>query len=293
MRVSSRINRGILFAGLALLLAGCYQTAGSSVIPTVAELTATNAPQILLPTIATETPVGQVVQASPTLVPTNEPQSITIPAVTSTLITIPAASETTVPAQPLAVSPTEPPTDTPFVTAISTQGFLTPTSGGVVVTAAAVSSGTILPTGAAAPPTVPLLNTPTALPAEGACIHTVQPGDHVYSIARQYKVSVNDLLAANPSLQSNPDQLQVGQTLTIPNCGLPTATVGAPPPTVAANPNMTATPVGPTLYAVIKGDTLLAIAHKFNTTVAKLEQANGLTDQSILHIGQQLIIPPP
>ena len=165
MRLSSRINRGILFAGLALLLAGCYQTAGSSVIPTVAELTATNAPQILLPTIATETPVGQVVQASPTLVPTNEPQSITIPAVTSTLITIPAASETTVPAQPLAVSPTEPPTDTPFVTAISTQGFLTPTSGGVVVTAAAVSSGTILPTGAAAPPTVPLLNTPTALPA--------------------------------------------------------------------------------------------------------------------------------
>lgn len=288
MHVSSRINRGLLFVGLALLLAGCYQTAGSSVIPTVAELTATNVPQILLPKIASNTPIGQAIQASPTLLKTNLPPPPTIPAVTSTLITIPAVSQTNVPVQPGSVA-----TDTPFVTAISTQGFLTPTSGRAVVTVAAVNSGTILPTNAVIQPTVPVLNTPTALPTEGACIHTVQPGDHVYSIARQYKVTVNDLLAANPSLQNNPDQLQVGQTLTIPNCGLPTSTTGAPPPTAAPSPDGTATAVGPTLYAVVKGDTLLAIAHKFNTTVAKLEQANGLNDQSILHIGQQLIIPPP
>jgi LysM repeat protein len=265
-----------------MLLAGCYQTAGSSVIPTVAELTATTAPPIVLPTIVTETPVPAVNQPSPTDILTIVPPSTPVPVqavASATLIPVTLATATPVPGG----QPAAQPSDTPFITAISTQGFLTPTSGGVVITAPAAGTPASVN---ALTPTVFVLNTPTAFPTEGACVHTVQPGDHVYSIAREYKVSVNDLIAANPSLQNNPDQLQVGQTLTIP-CVQPTV---PPPPTNAAG--TTAPPAGPTLYAIVKGDTLLSIAHKFNTTVAKLEQANGLNDLSILHIGQQLIIPP-
>ena len=282
MRVSFRISSGILFVGLTMLLAGCYQTAGSSVIPTVADLTATSAPLPVLPTVASDTPVPAANQPTATEISTTAPPATPVSdqaGASPTLIPVTLVTATPAPGQPAAQ-----PSDTPFVTAISTQGFLTPTGGAVVITVSAGTPGSVN----ALTPTVLILNTPTAFPTEGACVHTVQPGEHLLSIARQYKVNLDDLLAANPFLQSNPDQLQVGQTLTIPNCGQPTVTPGAPP---AAGTN--AAPAGPTLYAVVKGDTLLAIAHKFNTTVAKLEQANGLNDSSILHIGQQLIIPPP
>lgn len=309
LRVSTTGRMMGLAVGLGLLLTGCYQTAGSSVVPTVAELTATNAPP-LLPTI--DTVAGQgTISATPTTlpgVPTLPPAITDTPAITMlpNQPTVTAASVIFVSATPASLPPTQAgtvpaagqagasPSDTPFITAISTQGFLTPTSAGIGltnITPAVVGTSAINPTGAAL-----VLNTPTALPTEGACIHTVQPGDHVYSIARQYKVSVDDLLAANPALQNNPDKLQIGQTLTIPHCVLPTMTPGALPvinPTAAIVVTVAGPTVpGPTTYSVISGDTLLAIARKFNTTVAKLEQANGLNDQSILHIGQSLIIPP-
>jgi LasA protease len=46
-------------------------------------------------------------------------------------------------------------------------------------------------------------------------------------------------------------------------------------------------------YTVVAGDTLGSIAQSYGISVDTLMQANGLTDQSILSIGQTLNVPPP
>jgi len=118
----------------------------------------------------------------------------------------------------------------------------------------------------------------------------VRPNDHLFSIARQLNVTPDQLLAANPQISSHPDQLQIGDVLNVPNCATATVQVTATVLPPGITPPPTPTP-GQTTYTIVAGDTLLGIARKFNTTVAKLEQANGLNDNSILHIGQVLIIP--
>lgn len=44
-------------------------------------------------------------------------------------------------------------------------------------------------------------------------------------------------------------------------------------------------------YKVVKGDTLSEIAQRYDTSISKLRQANGMTTKSVLKIGQQLVIP--
>lgn len=48
---------------------------------------------------------------------------------------------------------------------------------------------------------------------------------------------------------------------------------------------------GPTTYKVKSGDTLGGIAQKFNTTVAVLQQLNGIDNPRLLHVGQVLDLP--
>ena len=45
------------------------------------------------------------------------------------------------------------------------------------------------------------------------------------------------------------------------------------------------------VYIVQTGDTLSAIARRFNTTVIVLMQANGITDPNRIYVGQRLVIP--
>lgn len=51
------------------------------------------------------------------------------------------------------------------------------------------------------------------------------------------------------------------------------------------------TPTAAALYTVQSGDTLSAIAERYNTTVDELVAANGLTDPNALQPGQTLLIP--
>ena len=66
-----------------------------------------------------------------------------------------------------------------------------------------------------------------------------------------------------------------------------TPTPGPPPP-------RTPTPV-PTQrrYVVREGDTLSAIATRFNVSEQAIQQANGLANPNAIFVGQELIIPPP
>ncbi len=234
------------------------------------------------------------------------------------------AGEAIVPT-PVNLTAIAPKSPTPFVTPISTAGFVAPPTETPVVGEPAnptetpvenaqptlESTAIITPTELSSPAlTTPteqpaqLPPTPTALPTEGPCTHTVQPGEWLMSIARKYGITLDQLLAVNPSNAANPNKiLQPGDVLNIPNCGKPPTPTSVPatnPPAAQAqptalpseNPSGLATPIPPTTrtYTVAPGDTLGLIARKFGTTVQAIKEANGLTTD-FLNIGQQLKIP--
>ncbi len=101
---------------------------------------------------------------------------------------------------------------------------------------------------------------------EDSNYYTVQSGDTLWSIAKKYDLTVDELKNAN-NLTSN--LLSIGQNLYIPN---------------------KETSVTTSEYVVVAGDTLYSIAQKYNTTVDNLKYLNDLSTDS-LAIGQILKIP--
>lgn len=97
--------------------------------------------------------------------------------------------------------------------------------------------------------------------------YIVKSGDSLWSIAKKYGLSVDELKNAN---NKSGTLLVVGETLIIPN--------------------KSTTPSSNNTYTVKSGDTLYAIANKYNTTVDNLKSLNGLTS-NLLQIGQVLNIP--
>ena len=93
--------------------------------------------------------------------------------------------------------------------------------------------------------------------------YTVKKGDSLYSIAKKYNVTIDEIKELN-NLTSN--LLSIGQVLLIPS----------------------STPLE-TTYIVQKGDSLYSIAKKYNTSVDKLKELNSLTS-NMLSIGQILIV---
>lgn len=96
-------------------------------------------------------------------------------------------------------------------------------------------------------------------------VYVVKRGDTLYSIARAFGISVNELKSIN-NLTSN--VLSVGQVLTVPN--------------LLTN--------GYETYFVQRGDTLYSIARRYRIGVDELKSINNLTG-NVLSIGQQLFIP--
>ena len=106
----------------------------------------------------------------------------------------------------------------------------------------------------------------TYIPPEGSTsnYYVVKSGDTLYSIARNYGVTVNALKSAN-NLESN--NLTIGMRLVIP--------------TDVVTPNDS------NIYIVQPGDSLYKIANLYGMTVSELKTLNNLTS-NLLSIGQQL-----
>ncbi len=118
--------------------------------------------------------------------------------------------------------------------------------------------------------------------------YTVVSGDTLGGIARRHGVTVAAIRSAN-GLRS--DLVRVGQTLTIP---LPTspAPSGSPASTGASNtsPSSVANS-GSLTHTVMPGETLGAIALKYQVTVGDLATANNIADPTKLRAGQQIRVP--
>ncbi len=103
--------------------------------------------------------------------------------------------------------------------------------------------------------------------------YVVKSGDSLYSIARKYNTTVDELKKLN-NLSSN--LLSIGQVLKIPS---------------SSESNNTGSGTGTTnTYVVKSGDSLYSIARKYNTTVDEIKRLNNLTS-NLLSIGQVLKIP--
>lgn len=148
------------------------------------------------------------------------------------------------------------------------------------------------PAPTAAPPPAPTTAAPaptptTAAPTSSSLTYTIQAGDTLAAIADRFNVSVDDIVSAN-SIE-NPDVISIGQQLTIPTGG--GATGGS---NGSGSDSSTAGATGSTsgnTYTVASGDTLAAIANRFNVDLDALIDANNIENQDVISVGQVLTIP--
>ena len=95
--------------------------------------------------------------------------------------------------------------------------------------------------------------------------YVVKNGDTLYSIAKKYNVSVDDIKSVNNLTNNN---LTIGQVIKIPGINIEE----------------------PNTYTVKKGDSLWSIANKYGTSVEELKKVNNLTS-NVLSSGQLLKLP--
>lgn len=151
----------------------------------------------------------------------------------------------------------------------------------------ATPTATALPTAThAVAPTATPLYSPTPLPTvtlpPNQTRHTVESGETVSTIAKKYGATTTAILRAN-GLTAN-SILSIGQELIIP---LPIADTPTPTPTLTPSPT-------PFVYTIKSGDTLSAIAKRYNTTVEALMQANNIVDATRISVGTKInIVQPP
>jgi LysM repeat protein len=116
--------------------------------------------------------------------------------------------------------------------------------------------------------------TPVPLAPTGEQIHTVQPGERLFSIARLY--NVNPYAIAQLNAIPAPYLIYPGQKLKIPGSG------GVTP--VPPQP-------GGTTYKVLPGDNLFRIALKFGKSMQAIAAVNGIHNYNLIYPGQVLKIP--
>ena len=141
-----------------------------------------------------------------------------------------------------------------------------------------------VPTPKPAPAPTP---TPKPAPTTTAKTYTVQKGDYLYKIAKQYGVTVSQLKTWN-KLTNN--YIYTGNKLIVSDPSK-TATKPAPAPAPTPTPKPAPTPTAKT-YTVQKGDYLYKIAKQYGVTVSQLKTWNKLTNNYI-YTGNKLIVSDP
>lgn len=122
-------------------------------------------------------------------------------------------------------------------------------------------------------------------------VHKVTPKETLFALSRKYNVPVNQIVDANPNIQSG---LSVGQIVYVPS----KAPLKAPEPLVPVSKTNTApsTPYtyvvdakGNKIHQVVPRQTLYSIARMYNITMADIRKWNSLTSDN-LTVGDDLIV---
>ncbi len=131
-----------------------------------------------------------------------------------------------------------------------------------------------------------------SLVAAPPTIHTIARGENLGSIARQYGITVDQLLQINNI--SNPNLVYAGQLLTVftapdsaapqadPNASVPASQPEAPPPAAST-----------TTHTVQPGEHLAQIARQYGVNWVTIAQVNGISNADTIYAGQTLSIPAP
>jgi LysM repeat protein len=170
--------------------------------------------------------------------------------------------------------------NSPFKAATPTTTVtFTPTMTSTATARPATNTPTITPTSSPTETATPTI-TPTP---SGPFEYTIQQGDNLGDIATKFGTDIPTLLALNLSIDPTKLIIYVGQKILVPppNMQLPTATTVSTlvPPNTLIN------------YTVLPGDSLSAIATKFNSTTTAIMKQNNLTNANDIKIGQILKIP--
>jgi LysM repeat protein len=146
--------------------------------------------------------------------------------------------------------------------------------------ATAVVVPTVVPPSAQQTPQVQ----PTA-PAPGTpIVHTVKPGETLFSIGRLYNVNPYAIAAANNI--PYPYIIYPGQQLTI--------TTGTTTPPPGTNPTPVPPPSGTTCrfqHRVLPGENLFRISMAYGVPMSTIAAANGIVNYNLIFAGQTLCIP--
>ena len=112
------------------------------------------------------------------------------------------------------------------------------------------------------------------LPGAGSTnVYVIASGDTLKTLANQYNITLEALLALNPGV-ANANLIYEGQRLNVPAAG-------------ASQP-----PAASQKYTVVKGDTLRKIAERVNTSVDEILKLNAqISNPNIIYVGQVITLP--
>src|SRR5512143_3642456 len=155
---------------------------------------------------------------------------------------------------------------------------------------------TFTPTKTAVPTHTPTITasptqTATATPS-GPFLYTVQQGDSLQVISDKHNLGdegiplilmLNPLRPDGSGIDPTTQLIYPGEQIYLPNPDLKLPTATPIPANLPRGTRVT--------YIVSAGDTLAAIAAKFNSTIEDIMKENQLTDANSIFVGQTLVIP--
>ncbi len=134
------------------------------------------------------------------------------------------------------------------------------------------------------------------LSAADYALHIVKKGETLWTIARQYNLTMDLILTTNNI--TNPELISIGQQIKIPSykdvTAIPEKNVTNQPVVNENNSNNNINPpknAEPIIYTVKAGDNLWNISRKYGVSVEVIISVNNLKEKDLLSLGQKLEIP--
>ncbi len=184
----------------------------------------------------------------------------------------------------------------------STNGVISEANGLSENTVIYVGQGLVIPVRIPNPATetptyTPVVIVVTATPAPPVTtvsaenVYYVQPGDTLLNIASRFNTTVATLAQLNGIVNAN--LIYIGQRLMLPvpaTGGAEGGIVPTSPPGLAETAPTPEEPA-PVTYVVQPGDNLYRISLRFNVSIQRLADINGITNYNQIFIGQVLTMP--